>query len=488
MYDQFLRTIEPVVAPSRMTHFQIYIISNNVQYTNEIIKLLHMSGIYNIIVNDMSITRVSPGSMLILCNIIIDDAIIYQIMGENNNAHMIYIQTYSYENSYKCNIICDMTTNIEKECKDINIYTNTSQPDCIVSMQCGYVVTNVIKHYYKTGTLGNFKWADDGIIDGIKYNIYGNDQENININIANGKPIFYTHINKMKGNVMLALPFVTEKKMNIMDNTHMYPICVVENFPTKIEHIVEWARNKYTLIKNNTVHDVFMMLFHNNIKALLECFPPDDTMWNNKKQPTVLEYYGDKYNEFVSMCGCNEHDFIVYITNLRAYCYKIDAATYETIIDIFNNVNPTIPSMIAFTNGLCEIEMLKYNTHAKPLNWIIDMKNNVITKQNIIPTKEININGVYYNEWHQFIYNNIDATLEDMIVDIDIMYGTCVNMIVYNNHIIYNDNMNISTNIDVDIKELFMEKFNIDIKHNSIIVQIVGINDVLLPLLIVPPK
>jgi len=67
-----------------------------------------------------------------------------------------------------------------------------------------------------------------------------------------------------------------------------------------------------------------------------------------------------------------------------------------------------------------------------------------------------------------------------MIIDLNIMYGTFIEMILYNNIIIYNDMTN--DNMDINIKTLFMDRFNIDITKDSVNLQLIAGNDVLLPI------
>jgi hypothetical protein len=199
-----------------------------------------------------------------------------------------------------------------------------------------------------------------------------------------------------------------------------------------------------------------------------------------------MEPNGELYDEFMKVDDIN--DYIILIVKLRASNYNIEIPTNETIIDIYNKIDPTIPSMISFTDGLCEIEKLKLNNPGahKFYTWDIDMLENKIIRKDIIPAKEIEINGVMYNEWHTFVYNNTNVTFEDMLIDINIMYGTFITMIIYNNHIVYNDNINID--MDINIKTLFMDRFNIDIMKESMTLQLIGMGEILLPLKIEPPE
>jgi hypothetical protein len=155
---------------------------------------------------------------------------------------------------------------------------------------------------------------------------------------------------------------------------------------------------------------------------------------------------------------------------------------------MYNNIEPTIPSMIAFVDGLCEIERIKFTNGSSHIfyTWDIDMMENKIIRNDIIPAKEIEINNIIYNEWHIFTYNNIDAILEDMIIDLNIMYGTFITMIIYDKILIYSDN--IDNDMDINIKTLFMDRFNIDIMKNSIMLQLIGMDDELFSLKIEPPK
>lgn len=478
--DRFLRT----VGKDKIIQNTIYIIGNNIE---SLINLLYASGIYNI-VNNCNITKINKGDIIILFNVPPHEAVIYKIITINNDGLLIYTEC---DNSY-CHIISDMKTDIEKVG---NVITESLmvQP-CIIKMLCGYIVTTIIKYIYGIGKLGNFKWYD---------NIYISDTPNNNI------PTFDIYINKFKGSIQSILPYITSKDTIIKTYEKTYPICIIENKPTTIEHIVEWIRNKFlsneskicfdtlqitpedikkslgncellkVLDSTEYRHDIFMILFNKNIQELQSVFPDYDI---KSMEPT-----GDLYEEFIKVD--NIIDFIIISAKIRAYNYKIDVPTNETIIDIYNRIDPTIPSMISFLNGLYEIENIKFmnsiNTLNKFYTWDIDMLENKIIRHDIIPSREIEINNIIYNEWHTFTYNNIDTTLEDMIIDLNIMYGTFIEMILYNNIIIYNDNAIID--MDINIKTLFMNDFNIDIMKESIILQLFAGNESLFPLKIEPP-
>jgi hypothetical protein len=452
--DRIIRTVG-----NSIRSCTIYIQSVNIQYINYIVSLLHKSGLYSIVINNTNITRINNGDIIIAHNIPPPEAAIYSIIAENNKGLFIYI----HNNESYCNIICDMITDIEKKCKEDFNKTSLEHPECIVKMISGYVVTNIMKYIYNIGKLGNFKWSDT---------ISTNITESIN----KQEPQFYKYINKFKGSIQSILPHITSKDIIIKTNEKTYQICTIENKPTMIEHIVEWVRDKINL--NDSRHDRFMILFNENIRQVQEIFP----------NVRIMEPIGELYEEFIKVDNIN--DYILTAVKIRAYNYNIIIPTNETIIDMYNRIEPTIPSMISFVDGLCEIEMIKFrhSSNNKFYTWDIDMIENKIIRNDIVPAKEVEINGVIYNEWHTFTYNNIDTTLEDMIIDMNIMYGTFIEMILYNNIIIYNDmNININT-MDINIKTLFMDRFNIDIMKESITLQLIGMNDVLLPLKIEPPN
>ncbi len=442
--DRMIRTIGTRLDQSNT----IYIMSNTL-YIDELIKMLNICGLYNININD-TITSIKKGGIIITFNIPPAEAIIYSIMADNNDGLLIYAEC----DGTKCHIICDIKTDIEKEGVIVN-----SLPiihSSIMMMISGYIVTNVIKYIYRIGKLGNFKWQD---------NILYAQTKDIKLY---GEPIFYKYINKFKGSIQSILPYITSKDIVINHYEKTYMICTIENNPTTIEHIVEWVRDKINI--DEPRHDRFMILFNENIKELQSIFP----------NLRIMEPSGQLYEEFIKVNNIN--DYILTAVKIRAYNYNIDVPTNETIIDIYNKIEPTIPSIISFVNGLCEIEMMKFNNGPSHnfYTWDIDMLENKIIRKDIIPAKEIEINGVLYNEWHTFTYYNIDITLEDMIIDLNIMYGTFITMIIYNNSIIYNDNMNID--MDINIKTLFMDRFNIDIMKESIILQLVARDEILLPL------
>ena len=64
-----------------------------------------------------------------------------------------------------------------------------------------------------------------------------------------------------------------------------------------------------------------------------------------------------------------------------------------------------------------------------------------------------------------------------MLIDINIMYGTHIEIIMYNTTIIYSDFIEID--MDIDIKSLFIDKFNIDISKDDITLQIIGMDTIL---------
>jgi hypothetical protein len=439
----------------------VYIISTFQQYNDYMIKLLHDSYLYNIIV-ESNINKIEKGSIMILINTHPSDAAIYSIIAENNNGLLIYIHT----NGSYCHIICDMKTDIEKKCKEI--FNMNDHPLYVVKMICGFVVTNIIKYIYDIGKIGNFKWSDTINISNMCESPVTHIQNN---NVLT----FHTYINKFKGSIQSILPYITSKDITIKTYEKTYPICIIENKPTTIEHLVEWIRDKINSYElNNSRHETFMILFNKNIKELQSIFPD----YNIK----IMEPVGELYEQFIK--ADNIMDYIVVAIKIRAHNYNIIIPTNETIIDIYNMVDPTLPSMISFVDGLCEIEMMKF-IHSPNNNfytWDIDMIENKIVRNDIVTAKEIEINGITYNEWHTFTYNNIDATLEDMIIDLNIMYGTFITIIIYDKSIIYSDNINIDNDIDINIKTLFMDRFNIDIMKESIILELFGTDDALLPL------
>ena len=462
--DRLIRAIGNTIKTST-----IYIISDSNQYIDYMVSLLRNSGMYNIVINNTSITKIDPGNIIIAHNIPPAEATIYSFIAENNKGLFIYI----HNNELYCNIICDMKTDIEKKCVGNNLCAShkcseqfdiINHPESIVKMVCGYVVTMIIKYIYDIGKLSNFKWSDT---------INITDQKN------NNTPTFHKYINKFKGSIQSILPYITSKDITIKTYEKTYPICIIENKPTTIEHLVEWVRDKINSYEQcDSRHETFMILFNKNIKELQSIFPD----YNIK----IMEPIGELYDQFIKVDSII--DYIVIAVKIRAHNYNIIIPTDETIIDMYNMVNPTIPSMISFIDGLCEIEMMKFIhcPNNKFYTWDIDMMENKIIRNDIIPAKEIEINNIIYNEWHTFTYNNIDATFEDMIIDLNIMYGTFITMIIYDKILIYSDN--IDNDIDINIKTLFMDRFNIDIMKESVIVELFGIDDVLLPLKIEPPE
>ena len=456
--DRIMRTVNQPLKSAT-----VYIISTFQQYNDYMIKLLHDSYLYNIIV-ESNINKIEKGSIMILINTHPSDAAIYSIIAENNNGLLIYIHT----NGSYCHIICDMKTDIEKKCKEI--FNMNDHPLYIVKMICGFVVTNIIKYIYDIGKIGNFKWSDT-------INISNRCESPVTHSQNNNVLTFHTYINKFKGSIQSILPYITSKDTIIKTYEKTYPICVIENKPTTVEHIVEWVRDKINLLYEPR-YNTFMMLFNENIKELHSFYP----------DIKIMEPSGELYEEFMKVD--NIMDYIKVAVKIRSYNYNIDVPTDETIIDIYNMIEPTIPSMISFIESLCEIERIKFMQCTKFVHkfytWDIDMMENKIIRNDIVPAKEIEINGVNYNEWHTFTYNNIDATLEDMIIDLNIMYGTFIEMILYDNIIIYNDR--ISDNMDINIKRLFIERFNIDITKENLIIQLIAGDDVLLPLKIQQSK
>ena len=440
--DRLFRTI----GYNKILSKRIYIQSTNVEYINDLIKILNLSGLYDIIINT-NITSIEKGSIIITFNIPPAEAVIYMMIAENNDGLLIYAEC---DGSYY-NVICDMMTDIEKHGKNITSTYNILP--CIRNMISGYIVCSIVKYIYNIGKIGNFKWSD---------------MIKTSYEISNNEPTFYTYINKFKGTIQSILPYITSKDTVIKTYEKTYPICTVENKPTTIEHIVEWIRDKINLFYEPR-HNTFMILFNENIKALLDFYP----------DIKIMEPVGYLYDLFMKVD--NIMDYIIVAVKIRAYNYNIDVPTDETIIDIYNRIEPTIPSMISFVEGLCEIERIKFiNGTSNYYTWDIDMMENKIIRNDIIYAKEIEINGVNYNEWHTFTYSNMDATLEDMIIDLNIMYGTFIEMILYNNIIIYNDMIN--DNMDINIKTLFVDRFNIDIMKESITLQLIGMGEILLPL------
>ncbi len=445
--DRMMRT----VGYNKILSRRIYIQSTNIEYINDLIKILNLSGLYDIIINT-NITSIEKGSIIITLNIPPAEAVIYMMIAENNDGLLIYAEC---DGSYY-NIICDMKTDIERHGKNITCTYNILP--CIINMIFGYIVCNIIKYIYCIGKIGNFKWSELSPTHMIK----------TSYEIGNYEPIFNTYINKFKGSIQSILPYITSKDTIIKTYEKTFPICIIQNKPTTIEHIVEWVRDKINLF-NEHRHNTFMNLFNENIKALQDFYPDIKTM----------EPVGELYDLFIKVNNIME--YIVVAVKIRAYNYNIEIPTDEIIIDIYNKIEPTIPSMISFVEGLCEIERIKFINNASNFyTWDIDMMENKIIRNDIIYAKEIEINGVNYNEWHTFTYSNMDATLEDMIIDLNIMYGTFIEMILYDNIIIYNDMNN--DNMDINIKTLFMDRFNIDIAKENITLQLIGMGEILLPL------
>lgn len=440
--DRMMRT----VGYNKILSRKIYIQSTDIEYINDLIKILNLSGLYDIIINT-NITSIEKGSIIITFNIPPAEAVIYMMISENNDGLLIYAEC---DGSYY-NIICDMKTDIEIHGKNITSTYNILP--CIISMMSSYIVCSIVKYIYNIGKIGNFKWSDT-----IKYN-----NETIN-----HEPIFNTYINKFKGSIHSILPYITSKDIIIKTYEKTYPICIIENKPTTIEHVVEWIRDKINLF-DEPRHNTFMTLFNENIKTLQDFYPDIKTM----------EPVGELYDLFMKVD--NIMDYIVVAVKIRAYNYNIEIPTDETIVDIYNKIEPTIPSMISFVEGLCEIERIKFINNASNFyTWDIDMMENKIIRNDIIYAKEIEINGVNYNEWHTFTYSNMDATLEDMIIDLNIMYGSFIEIILYDNIIIYNDMNN--DNMDINIKTLFIDRFNIDIMKENVILQLIAGDEILLPL------
>ncbi len=451
MRHRFINTLGPEIPFNKM----IYIYSSNDNYTKELIILLESVYIYKYIILDGNINIINNDSILILCNIPVNEAIIYSIVAEQCNSQFIYL----LGNNNECNIVNTFTYDIEKEYSSF-IFNKQILP-CVISMQCSYIVISIIKYHYKIGTVSNFKWYDNDV--GIDIKLYKHhNSDTINL---------YSHVNKLKSYTQLIIPFVTDKSICIKDTKETYNICTIENNPTKIEHLVEWAKGKYKQYDKPTF-DIFMKLFNDNILNISEFYPERKLVLLNNDAP----YYNDFINSKTEM------EWIFNAVNLRALNYNINTVDYDTVVDIYNNIKPTIIPMLKFTESFAMMEMYKNKNH---YTWEIDMEKNIIKKHPIEPAKIIEINGCQYNEWFEFTYNNIDASFQDMLIDINIMYSTHIELIMYNTTIIYSDFIEID--MDMDIKTLIMDKCNIDISKESITLQIIGM-DMIQPGLIITPR
>nr|XP_033782239.1 ubiquitin-like modifier-activating enzyme 7 isoform X2 [Geotrypetes seraphini]XP_033782240.1 ubiquitin-like modifier-activating enzyme 7 isoform X2 [Geotrypetes seraphini]XP_033782241.1 ubiquitin-like modifier-activating enzyme 7 isoform X2 [Geotrypetes seraphini] len=198
-----------------------------------------------------------------------------------------------------------------------------------------------------------------------------------------------------KGHTQVIVPFLTNTYGTASDTSETaFPMCTLKNFPSTIEHTLQWARDEFEgLFKQQadrvnqylqdssfldridrlmdaealeileTIHSRLVTerpnswkdcitwarnhwqeLFHNNIQQLLHIFPPDQTTSSG-----VPFWYGDKRCPHpLQFDSCNKMhlDYIVAAANLYAQNYKLpgsrDRNAIQCIVDTVT-VSPFIP-------------------------------------------------------------------------------------------------------------------------------------------------
>ena len=308
-------------------------------------------------------------------------------------------------------------------------------------------------------------------------------------------PLFESGTLGTKGNTQVILPHLTESYSSSNDPEEAsIPICTIKNFPNKIEHTIQWAKeifeeefrvkveemynNKREKIEDYREYwlNLYQELYIDKINKLLEEFPEDHKIedklfWSNGKVCPKIIYLDEMGLELVELASDlhlkiitnnliyqfdkdNDIDIkiITLLSNLRARIYQIDIIDEFETKKIAGKIIPALSTTTSIIAGLVCMEIVKYVNGLELKDFRNSYLNLAIPFYHFSEPFEATKNDLGLTLWSKLNINQ-ELSIQQVIDFIKEKYNVDVSMILKNQEIIYS--FFDESNKDKLIKELF---------------------------------
>jgi len=194
------------------------------------------------------------------------------------------------------------------------------------------------------------------------------------------KPLIDSGTLGLRGSVQVVLPDYTETYSDSQDPpTKTVPVCVLKQYPYRIEHCIQWAQEKFAKLDAIDCK----AWFQTNIQDILRQHPKDERnedgilFWSGSRRcPTSLVH--TDWSTFETISGRPLHDetngdntafdkdndmhleWVWQASNLRAKVYDIPECTRDQCRAIAGNIMPAVASTTAAVIGLVCLELQKW--------------------------------------------------------------------------------------------------------------------------------
>ena len=399
------------------------------------------------------------------------------------------------------NVIITDPENVE----DSNMFNNYMFTHEDIGKNKAEVIASKIKninvdYYYEKIDNSNLYFLNNIIktkIDGI-INTVNNNDINILLNnqcYNNEIPLFQAHLN----NVQSMIPFITDTYLNSneLPTQKSYPACVIKNFPTQIEHTIQWAieefesinkyYNKYSesnISYENTIFiamDTFNLFYY---KKIIKLINDSDINWTDgriKPIPIMFDINNNLHIDFIKITSrlickilnikyinnnnidtiinrrikidtyqvtiinynienINEYmDWINIASNIRALNYSIEPIPFILTKNIYKNKKYKTISDSTIIAGLTTVEISKHfnnNNNNIYNNTTVNLTLDTFKTTKMIDAVNIKYGDNTFNSWYKFIETD-DMILEDFINKYNKMFNISISIINAGARILY---------------------------------------------------
>lgn len=190
-----------------------------------------------------------------------------------------------------------------------------------------------------------------------------------------------------------------------------------------------------------------------------------------------------KYNPQLFEKDDDSNWHVLWITsaaNCRNMNYQIPICDFNKSKGIVGKIIPAIIPTTAAVVGLVSLEMLKFMNNKNKIedyrSYFINLSDNTNLWAEPLPAPIKTIGDFKYNSWESFDWF-YDKTLEDFKKYYENKFKVNLNMIVFNSKMLYSSLMRLTKNLNVKLSQLFMEKFNINLKEQKVSITLVSTVD-----------
>jgi len=180
--------------------------------------------------------------------------------------------------------------------------------------------------------------------------------------------------------------------------------------------------------------------------------------------------------EFEKDDDTNWHiDWITSASNCRAITYGIKPINNYETKGIAGKIIPAVATTTSTIVGLISFELMKYLNGCDKLedysSWFVNMADNTTIAADPIKAPIINIGDTELNSWTKFQFSK-EKTLSELIKYYSNLLKLTIEMVLHDTTIIYSSF--IETNMDISLKQLFSEDYDIDILNTNVMLILMG--------------